>query len=436
MRKIIVLILLFFIESSICPAQQKVRGVSHPGKIGENPKTIIYTSKTPGIICSVSFHDPSENNVLNEGEDGSVTVDVKNGTDQVVTPKLEISVHSSWSPEPRFTTKWMKSIQPGGTGKYISTIKWDERLPSGVITYKVKAVEAQLGMESRTEEVSFNIVGKGDRAKVPVFVEVDKNIPRVLVSKTDGVAVVIGNKEYSNQDVPDVDYAVNDAATMKKYLMDMLGFQESNIIYLENAAKADFEHVFGTKDVHEGKLYNFVRPNRSDIFVYYSGHGAPDTKDNRAYFMPSNCDPNYIKISGYPLDVFYSNLSKISAKSITVVLDACFSGGSQQGMLVKNASPMFIDVKKPLFGQKFNLFTSAAGDQIASWYPDGNHSLFTYFFLRALRGEADKNRDRKITLKEIGDFVEEHVPYMARRLYGREQTPVVNGNVDAVISTY
>ena len=57
--------------------------------------------------------------------------------------------------------------------------------------------------------------------------------------------------------------------------------------------------------------------------------------------------------------------------------------------------------------------------------------LFTYFFLRALSGAADKDRNKEITFQEIYDFVSdraEGVPYWAKRLHnGRTQTPVLQG---------
>lgn len=267
-------------------------------------------------------------------------------------------------------------------------------------------------------------------------VDVDSDIPKSNVTNVHGIAVIIGNLEYSHPDVPDVSFARNDAETMKLYITRMLGFWPENIIYLENATKADFERVFGTKTIQQGKLYNWIRPQQSDVFIYYSGHGAPDTKDNKAYFMPVGSDPNYVEIDGYPLDVFYQNLNMLPAKSITVVLDACFSGGSQEGMLLKDASPMYIDVELPIFGNKIYLFTSATGSQIASWFPQGNHTLFTYYFLLALRGEADQNKDREVTLGEMKSYLAEHVSYTARRLYNREQTPIVRGDDDRVISTY
>lgn len=435
-QTIFIHLILFFFCSTITLAQEKSRGVSPPGKLGKKGEAIPVPSKASDIECILSYQDPSGDNILTEGESGTIQVEVKNISRAAIEPKLEISIQPSWRSKPSFSTKWMNRIETGEAGVYTSKANWDERLPSGTITYKTKVIDLISGSTSEQAEVTFNILGTGTGIPEPVFVDVDKIVPKVAVSNIDGIAVVIGNRDYPNPDVPTVDYAINDANTMEKYLINMLGFREDNIIFIENATKADFERIFGTREVYEGKLYNWVKPNRSDVFIYYSGHGAPDMRNRKAYFMPTNCDPNYVRIDGYPLEIFYRNLNRIPAKSIIVVLDACFSGGSQQGMLIRDASPMYIDVELPLFGEKFNIFTSGTGDQIASWYPEGNHSLFTYYFLRAIRGEADKDRDRKITLDEVGDFLDEHVPYMARRLYGREQTPVIRGNLNAVISTY
>jgi len=437
MKRLIIIQLCIILFLSTSLAQQKVRGVSPPGRIGQKKKKVIIPVKPSDIECILSFNDPSGDNTISEGEEGTVTVLVKNKSLYFsIKPKLEISVKASWDPKPRTITKWMDIVEPEQTETYKLNVKWDEKLPSGTITYKAKVTDIISQLTSEPAELSFNIIGRSKMAEPSLFVDVDSKIPIVPLQNNYAIAVVIGNRDYSNPDVPDVEYAVNDAVTVKKYLLNVLGFREENIIFIENATKADFERIFGTKDVYQGKLYNWTKPNQSDVFIYYSGHGAPDVINKKAYFMPCNSDPNYVRIDGYPLEVFYRNIEKIPAKSITIVLDACFSGASQEGMLIKNASPMYIDVETPLLGEDFNLFASASGDQIASWYPKGNHSLFTYYFLRALRGEADKDRDRKITLKEIENFLEDNVSYMARRLYGREQTPVVKGASDAVISTY
>ena len=426
---------LFFITG--CLYAQQDRGVSKVGRIQNPFKKRIADLRKSDMVCSISYADPSGDQTLSQGETGTLTVLVKNNSASTITsPKLEISASSSWNPNLKYSMKWMDPIAPGGTGQYKATMKWDKRLPAGSVTYTTKVIDSDTNIESEAAELSINIAGKGTGTAEPVIVDVDQSIPHLGTSNPYGIAVIIGNQKYTNRDVPDVQFAKRDAQTIKQYLANMLGYRDENIFYLENAAKADFERIFGTDRVAQGKLYNWVKPQQSDVFIYYSGHGAPDTKNKKAYFMPSNSDPNYVQIDGYPLDTFYKNLNQIPAKSITVVLDACFSGGSQGGVLLSHASPMYIDVEIPFYGDKINLFASASGSQISSWYSEGKHTLFTYYFLRAIRGEADRNKDRNITVNEMKLFINENVPYMARRLYGREQTPVVKGNADHVICRY
>ena len=78
-------------------------------------------------------------------------------------------------------------------------------------------------------------------------------------------------------------------------------------------------------------------------------------------------------------------------------------------------------------------FSSSSSNQISSWYNEKNHGLFTYFFLKAIRGEADKNKDKKITYQEVQDYVSdrsEGVPYWAKRLHsGRVQSPSLMGTL-------
>lgn len=439
MRKMFVLIGCLIFSASLFA--QDSRGVSRAGRITrertEQPAVKNDVNGSDILSAAIRFSDPSDDQVLSQGETGALIVDVTNNSQiNTIEPILEFSASTSWSTNVQTTKTTMAAIPPGGTDIFRGNVPWDETFPSGSITYQVKAIDRLTGAESSPVQVTFQ--NQSNEILIPEIAayNVDDIVPRTGISNPYAIAVVIGNKSYTHPDVPDVDWAISDASTMKSYLINMLGYREANVIYIENASKSDFELVFGTKEVPQGKLYNWAKPNLSDVFVYYSGHGAPDAVTKKAFFMPSNSDPNYVRIGGYPLDLFYTNLSKISAKSITVVLDACFSGASQTGMLIRGASPMYIDVEMPLVGVSYNLLTSSAGDEISSWFPESRHSLFTYYFLRAMRGEADSNNDHKVTLQEIGDFIHDQVPYMARRLYGREQTPTVKGQMNAVFCQY
>ncbi|OGR36076.1 MAG: hypothetical protein A2091_07915 [Desulfuromonadales bacterium GWD2_61_12] len=84
---------------------------------------------------------------------------------------------------------------------------------------------------------------------------------------------------------------------------------------------------------------------------------------------------------------------------------------------------------------------SATGvGEVASWDENAKHGLLTSYFLKAIDGEADKgktgNNNQQIELEEVKKYLELEVPYMARRLYGREQHPQISGNSTSVISTY
>ncbi len=264
--------------------------------------------------------------------------------------------------------------------------------------------------------------------------DVDLNIPETQIERPNAIGVIIGISKYSHADVPQVDYARRDALLMKEYLIKSMGFREENIILAvdQEATKGTFNRIF------EGQLGNFITPGVSDVFVYYSGHGAPDLENASAYFVAHDTDPNYAAQTGYSLDRFYRELDALETNSVTVVLDACFSGASDAGMLIQAASPIFISVESPAANLSNGVvLTSASGEQISSWYPDVGHGLFTYYFLKGIRGEADGDLDQKITSTEIFGYLMENVPHLARRMFNREQTPQLMGaDLEQVLVQY
>jgi hypothetical protein len=255
------------------------------------------------------------------------------------------------------------------------------------------------------------------------------------------VALIIGNKSYfsSGNSVPDVDYAINDAAAIKEYLIDAKGYKEGNIIYLENASQAQIISALGNEKSFKGKLYNWVRPQESDVFVYYSGHGAPSLTDGSGYLLPTNADPSTVELNGYSINTLYANLAKLPAKSVTVVIDACFSGSSQAGSITQKASSISLKpIVMPKKASNMNVLTATNIGEVASWDTESKHGLFTSYFLKAINGDADKgksgNTDKKVSLSEIKKYLDLKVTYMARRQYGREQNPQVSGDGDFVFS--
>jgi hypothetical protein len=62
--------------------------------------------------------------------------------------------------------------------------------------------------------------------------------------------------------------------------------------------------------------------------------------------------------------------------------------------------------------------------------------MFTYFFLKGLKGEADYNKDGRITVGELSRYINdenEGLPYYSNREYQRPQKAVIIGRPDEVI---
>jgi hypothetical protein len=251
-------------------------------------------------------------------------------------------------------------------------------------------------------------------------------------------AVIIGNRNYSGR-VPTVDFAHNDADAMKRFIITKLGYREGNIFDLRDAGVNAISALLGNEKSHKGTLFNALRKGQSDVIVYYSGHGVPGLEDERPYLLPVDGDPNSAEITGYSVDTMYANLAKLPARSVTVFLDACFSGESEKGMLVSSASGISVNPKMPSSKGQMTVITAAQGNQLASWDPKARHGLFTKHLLDALNGEADGkgygNDDGKVSLSEIQNYLDDEMTYQARATWKRQQNAYVRGSGNTILST-
>lgn len=101
-------------------------------------------------------------------------------------------------------------------------------------------------------------------------------------------------------------------------------------------------------------------------------------------------------------------------------------------MLIKGTKPALIHVGDVSIDSKEVVSMSASGaGQTSNAYSQKKHGLFTYFLLRALRGEADANDDRLVSVKEIYNYIKNHVTRVSRRM-GSEQTPFITPSLDAL----
>ena len=394
----------------------------------------------PKLIFNYLLVDENGDKILDGGEKISLKVIIKNQGEDIAQGVKVLLSGNSKALDYLGRERYLGDIQPNTQKVTIFETVLPYRIEPDDASLIIKVTEARGFDALKESELQVAMLPAKMEREIEIIstlVDVDLDITVTRMNKKNGIAVIIGNENYKKANVPPVRFASEDASIIKQYLIKTLGYREWNIIYFNDATQADFNGIFGIERDYKGRLYNLVKPNQSDVFVYYSGHGAPDPESKNGYFVPVDCDPSLVALNGYSLNTFYKNLSKIDYKSLTVVIDACFSGSSEAGMLLHDISPIFIKVENPVTTKKNSvIFNSATGEQVSSWYSEKKHSLFTYYFLKALQGKADKNKDNKLTAGEIKDYINNNVPYMARRLNNREQTPQVIGDMDKVIVKY
>lgn len=112
----------------------------------------------------------------------------------------------------------------------------------------------------------------------------------------------------------------------------------------------------------------------------------------------------------------------MGAGSVSVFIDACFSGSSRNNTSVKKGERGVV-MKPKEVEPEGNMFilTAASGQQTALPYTQKHHGLFTYFLLKKLQ-ESKGNA----TLRQISDYVKKEVESASNRINGKEQTPVVS----------
>ena len=240
--------------------------------------------------------------------------------------------------------------------------------------------------------------------------DVDLNIPSVAQKNENLFALVFANEKYIN--VADVECAINDGRSFKAYCEKVLGIPNSNIHLVENATYGQMvEQINWLTRV--GKVYQ----DEARIIVYYAGHGIPNEKDGSAYLLPVDVSGDNTA-AAYSLSSLYKQLGSLNVKSVTVFMDACFSGSRRGDGMLMSARGVAIKTKAEAPLGNMVVFTAAQGDETAYPYKEKGHGLFTYFLLKKLqetKGDVD--------LGTLSDYIHREVSRKSVVVNNKPQTP-------------
>lgn len=242
--------------------------------------------------------------------------------------------------------------------------------------------------------------------------DVDFDIPIADNVSNHTFAVIISNEKYQME--KSVQYAENDGKAFTEYCKKTLGLPEKNVHFITNATLNNIKHeIKWLQDVIA--VYN----GDAKVIFYYAGHGIPDEQNKSAYLLPIDGYGSDVT-TGYALEDLYKALGSLPSKSVTVFLDACFSGAKRDGDMLASARGVAIKVKQTMPVGNMVVFTAAQGDETAYPYKEEEHGLFTYYLLKKLQ-ETKGNA----TLGELSDYIKEQVERQSIVTNGKLQSPSI-----------
>ena len=243
--------------------------------------------------------------------------------------------------------------------------------------------------------------------------DVDTDIPTTSVKNDNTFVVIIANEKY--HDVADVEFALNDGAMFKEYCIKTLGIPEKNINYKPNATlnnmRAEINWIKQVAEKH--------KEDEPYIIFYYAGHGIPDEESKTSYLLPVDGYGTDVA-TAYKLDDLYQTLGNLPVKSVTVFMDACFSGAGRNGEVLAQARGVVIKAKQGIPVGNMVVFSSSQGDETSFPYREKGHGMFTYFLLKKLQESKGD-----MTFGELGDYITTNVGKQSIVINHKSQTPTV-----------
>jgi hypothetical protein len=301
--------------------------------------------------------------------------------------------------------------------------------------YSVKKV-ARVGQETKFTIAGIDVNGNTDTKTITVVRQaVDSkavfgqlNAANVKQQPArDAVAIIIGIEKYKR--VAKADFANADAQDFYDYANRALGIKPENIKLLLDEGADDVEIY----KAFQNWLPVKVKKGKTDVYVFYSGHGYPGQDGNSLYILPFGADKDLISKTAINQQEIVSAIQNAQPRTVTMFLDSCYSGQTRGGdVLIAGARPIAPKTSTNTYPPNFTVISASSNDQISSASPDLKHGIFSYFLMRGMEGDADQNKDGKITVAEIQEYLTDMVGRQAMGM-NRKQQPQLFGDADRVL---
>ena len=153
-------------------------------------------------------------------------------------------------------------------------------IPSGGIDIQITAYDLK-GL-STTETVHFERTQRTQQ--VSRLAAVNPLVGPKQKPSRDRAALIVGVEDYAR--APSADFASSDAQMFADYAKEKLGVTDTNIKVLSDTEASKAEILRALKVW----LPKAVKPDTTDLYVFYAGHGMPTADGTSAYLVPYDGD--------------------------------------------------------------------------------------------------------------------------------------------------
>ena len=299
-----------------------------------------------------------------------------------------------------------------------------------VVDEKVAIVEIdQWGNRSKKTIVDVKIKIK-DAEVVKKLEKLNPLIIKSNILNNNKVALIFGIENYATN--PKATFANYDAKYFYQYAKSIFGVKNENIKLLVDE-EANLVSSLGALNKW---LPSKIKKNRTELIIYFAGHGLASTDGKELYLLPQDGDSDLLARTAISREEIFQIVSKLKPKSVTIFFDTCYSGVSRdEESLLVSARPLKIVPDEQGAPDNFTIFSASQLDQISSGLKEAKHGIFSYYLMKGLEGNADINKDKKITNGELLAYMDENVSQKASEL-GRQQNPSLAGDPDKVLMSY
>jgi helicase len=226
---------------------------------------------------------------------------------------------------------------------------------------------------------------------------------------------VVGISRYAGSGIADLQFARDDAAAVVAYYRERFGLEDEQIIQLldEDATLTNIKRRLGTELVAKAS-----HPNDT-VILFFAGHGqkerdraSTDVDGFTKYILPYDADPSDLFSTALSMEELARILQRLRPDRVALVLDSCFSGAAEGGRTVFDPAVRTRAVTTDEFlsrlaeaGKGRVVLTASGAGEVAIERTNLGHGVFTFFFLEALRGRADDDRDGQVDADEIYKYV-------------------------------